>query len=124
MPHAGVLGLYEACLRLRRHCSVFRPSDRSGWQVAQLGMGTAAIRFGEDSASFLLIINLWGSPGGSLEAEPVAALPEGWRWALRLSTNAPEFGGTSSATFDLSSQTIAFSGPEALLFEAGPVTKR
>ncbi len=88
------LDLYRACLGLRRREAAFRPETRETWYVEALEMGVGALRFKGATSDWLLLFDIEGGHNGSL-AEEWICKPRGPRgWAVVLSTNEKQFGGT------------------------------
>ncbi len=86
--------LYRKCLALRRLEAAFRPASRDTWHVEALEMGVGALRIKGVASDWLLLFDLEGGHTGSLAEEWICKPrgPEGW--AVVLSTNEKQFGGT------------------------------
>ncbi|HYF00422.1 MAG TPA: DUF3459 domain-containing protein, partial [Planctomycetota bacterium] len=96
--HGEVLALHRDLLRLRREDPVFRAQDGTRLDGALLSPHAFLVRFfGEAGDDRLLLVNL----GPDLELgpvpEPLFAPPAGTRWALRWSSEWPQYGGGGMA---------------------------
>jgi maltooligosyltrehalose trehalohydrolase len=89
LPHAGVLELYRACLRLRAEHTIFQSAARDRWQVEKRGEVGLAVRWNGSGEEWALIVAL--QPG----LEFVVPDDRGG-WALILDSNDKRFGGTSA----------------------------
>ncbi len=116
--HGACLRLYREALRLRREHAVFRPKDRSGFQVEALSCEVLAIRNRNEEEDWLLLCDLRGGHQGNLNEEPFCALSDGRRWRPILSSNGLQFGGPDSSSLDVSSGRLEFRVPEVLVLRA------
>ena len=112
------LDLYRACLALRRLESAFRPASRETWYAEALEMGAGALRLKGATSDFLLLFDLEGGHAGSLAEEWICKPrgPEGW--AVVLSTNEKQYGGTGSYAFDSATNQARFSQPELVVLRS------
>jgi maltooligosyltrehalose trehalohydrolase len=85
-PHAAVLELYRACLRLRAAEAFLQSPERDAWTVEPLGEHALELRW---RAGWRLVFSL--AAGASLR--PSA----GTSATLVLSSNAPRFGGAAES---------------------------
>jgi maltooligosyltrehalose trehalohydrolase len=113
--HAGVLALYAACLQMRRECGAFRPTSRASWAAAALSFGAGALQFRGDEYDYLLVFNLSGAHGGTLQAEGLPMTGSPVAWELLLSSEEKRFGGSGTPLFDTPEQSVSFRHPAALL---------
>jgi len=99
-PHAGVLGLYRECLRLRAAHPVFQSPGRDHWQVEKRGEVGLALRWHGAGDEWALILAL--QPGVDLVAPDLRA-----GWSHTLDSNEVRFGGN---------ETKAMRSPGAVLW--------
>lgn len=93
--HAGMYALHRDLLRLRREDRVFSRQRRGGLDGAVLGAAAFVLRFfGEAGDDRLLIVNIGVDLHASPAPEPLLAPPEGCRWRLLWSSEAPVYGGS------------------------------
>ena len=116
--HAGCLQLYREALRLRREHAAFRPFDREQMDVAELSCEVLAIRMQNGHARWLLLCDLRGGHRGDVQTERFCALGEPRRWQPVLSSNAPEFGGPASMSYNPLTGHFDFQQPEVLVLRA------
>ncbi len=113
-PHAGVLSLYRALLRLRREHPALR-SD-GAFTVLPLGERIIALRrevSGTPEPTLLVIVNLSGPAQVDLTSSPELAPPTGQGWTVLLDTEDPEYGGAAPARLD--GDTLHFQGATAVV---------
>jgi maltooligosyltrehalose trehalohydrolase len=112
------LELYRKCLALRRLEPAFRPATRETWYVEALQMGVGALRFKGTAFDWLLLFDLEGGHSGSLAQEWICKPrgPEGW--AMVLSTNEKQFGGTGACAFDSAANQARFGQPELVVLKS------
>ena len=112
------LELYRKCLALRRLEPAFRPASRETWHVGALEMGAGALRFKGAESDYLLLFDLEGGHHGSLAEEWVCKPrgPEGW--AVVLSTNEKQFGGTGACAFESPTNQARFTQPELVVLRS------
>jgi len=116
--HGACLRLYRELLRLRRKHAAFRPRDRANTRVEELASGVLGIRAQGDGEDWLLLCDLRGRHHGNLRDEPFCALDLPRHWQAVLSSNAAEFGGPETPSYDPGSHQFSFHGPEVLVLEA------
>lgn len=120
-PHAEVLALYRACLRLRAATPVFRNPPRERWAVEQVADNAFALRWRDEDGDWLLLVGL--EPGLSTVPETgfVACTP-GRRWRKRLASNDGLFGGDGpGGAIRFDHDRLVFPTPGAVLLrEEGP----
>jgi maltooligosyltrehalose trehalohydrolase len=116
--HSGCLRLYREALRLRREYAAFRPLDREQMDVAELSCELLAIRIEDNHTQWLLLCDLRGGHRGDVHAEPFCALDDRRRWQPVLSSNAPEFGGPTSMSYNPLTGHFHFQQPEVLVLRA------
>jgi maltooligosyltrehalose trehalohydrolase len=116
--HGACLRLYRAALRLRNGHAAFRPRDRQHTKVALLACEVLAIRAQQGTDDWLLLCDLRGGHGGALPDEPFCQLDGGRRWAAVLSSNAAEFGGHETPSFDPATTRFHFAHPEVLVLRS------
>ncbi|MBI4484929.1 MAG: DUF3459 domain-containing protein, partial [Acidobacteria bacterium] len=87
-PHAGVLELYRALLRLRGSEPALRPGGR--FEVVELGDGGLALARGEALGDALLLVT-WLQGSGVFEQSRSGPITPGDRWSVILSTEEPRF---------------------------------
>ncbi len=107
------IALHRDLLRMRREDPTFRAQKPRGVDGAVLGPEAFVLRFfGEAGADRLLLVNLGADLELSAMPEPLLAPPGadtgsgsasshlgGQRWALRWSSEAPEYGGCGAAAW-------------------------
>ncbi len=91
VPHAGVLALYRACLRLRTNEPIFQSAPRDRWSVVEAGKGVIALRW-RDERDWLLLFSL-ASPDAQLVELDTIRPRTGKHWQLVLASNEERFGG-------------------------------
>lgn len=116
--HAECLRLYREALRLRREHAAFRPLERERMQVAELSCDVLAIRLKNEREQWLLLCDLRGGHRGNLLRESFCALEETRRWKPVLSSNAAEFGGPESMSYNSKTGHFEFPQPEVLVLRA------
>ncbi|HYH79071.1 MAG TPA: DUF3459 domain-containing protein, partial [Longimicrobium sp.] len=94
-PHAGVLALHRALLKLRRTHPAMQARDRDDFAVATVGDEAIALRrTGEDGSALLLVASFGdGGVSADLSSMDETRAPDGAAWALYLSTEEGRFGG-------------------------------
>jgi maltooligosyltrehalose trehalohydrolase len=112
------LELYRKCLALRRLEPAFRPAARETWYAEALEMGAGALRFKGVASDWLLLFDLEGGHSGSLADEWICKPrgPEGW--AVVLSTNEKQFGGTGACAFESATNHARFAQPELVVLRS------
>ena len=112
------LELYRKCLALRKQEAAFRPASRESWHVEALAMGAGALRLKGAASDWLLLFDLEGGHAGSLADEWMCKPrgPEGW--AVVLSTNERQFGGSGPCAFDPAANQARFNQPELVLLKS------
>jgi maltooligosyltrehalose trehalohydrolase len=112
------LELYRKCLALRRLEPAFRPVSRETWHVEALALGAGALRIKAAASDWLLLFDLEGGHNGSLAEEWICKPrgPEGW--ALVLSTNEKQFGGTGACAYDPAANMARFNLPELIVLRS------
>jgi maltooligosyltrehalose trehalohydrolase len=86
-------GLHRDLLALRRSDPVFSRPKPGGVDGALLAPEAAVLRFFGPEEDRLLLLNLGADLRREELPEPLLAPPEGDRWLLRWSSEAPEYGG-------------------------------
>ncbi len=112
---APVLELYRACLALRKAELAFRPQNRDRFQVEELQWGVGAMRLKDDDGDWLLLCDVTGGHGGSLQEEWVCEVKPGRQWSVVLSSNERRFGGSGPIAFDPAARTVQFPTSELLV---------
>jgi maltooligosyltrehalose trehalohydrolase len=117
-PHAGMLELYRALLRLRRTEKALEAGTRFG--VVELDSdGVALARAHADGGALLLVAWLGGA--GAYEYDRQGPATPGRQWTLVLSTEEPRFrssGPSSAEGPDITAQdplVLTFTGPAAVV---------
>lgn len=116
--HAGCLRLYREALQLRREHAAFRPRDREQMEVAELVCEVLGIRVRDDREQWLLLCDLSGGHRGNVHAEPFCLLEQTHRWKPVLSSNASQFGGSESMSYNTRTGHFDFQRPEVLVLRA------
>jgi len=116
--HASCLQLYRQVLRLRREHPAFRPRERESMQIAELSAKVLALRMQDGDEQWLLLCDLRGGHRGDLHSEPFCALAAGQHWKPVLSSNAAEFGGSKSMSYNSQTGHFDFQQPEVLVLRA------
>lgn len=116
--HAGCLKLYREALRLRRKYPAFRPHDREHTKIEVLSCEVLAIRAQADTEDWLLLCDLRGGRSGDLTKEAFSALQGERSWHALFSSNAPQFGGPQTGSYDPQTGHFEFLHPEVLLLRA------
>jgi maltooligosyltrehalose trehalohydrolase len=99
--HAGMYRLHKDLLRLRREEPAFRARRRGGVDGAVLGEEAFVLRFfGENGDDRLLLVNFGRDLRLDPAPEPLLAPPEGHLWDVIWSSEAPAYGGCSTAPLD------------------------
>ena len=114
-PHAEVLALYRACLRLRAAIPIFRNPPRETWQVERVAENVLGLRWFDPDGDWLLLAGL--EPGlSTVQEENLVARARGRRWRIQLASNEARFGGDGPGGVARVEPTkIVFSTPGALL---------
>jgi maltooligosyltrehalose trehalohydrolase len=116
-PHAGMLELYRAMLRLRRTEKALEAGTR--FDVVELDDGMALARVDACGGALLLVAWLRGS--GEYEYDRQGPTIPGHRWNLVLSTEEPRFqssGQTLTGGPDITAHdplVVKFQGPAAVI---------
>jgi maltooligosyltrehalose trehalohydrolase len=117
-PHAGMLELYRALLRLRRTEKALEAGTR--FDVVELDDdGMALTR--DDAAGGALLLVAWLRGSGAYEYDRQGPTIPGQRWNLLLSTEEPRFqssGQTPTGGPDVTAQdplVVQFQGPAAVI---------
>ena len=91
--HAGILRLYQECLKLRR------AYVHQSFETRVLSDAVVAILFGEEPFKFAVVTDLRGSVNGPLTSfSEIIAESNGDDWCRVLSSNETRFGGSSEAS--------------------------
>jgi maltooligosyltrehalose trehalohydrolase len=101
--HGAAYALHLDLLRLRRQDPVFRTQGAGGVDGAVLGPEALALRFFDPDPGArdrLLCLNLGRDLALPAVAEPLLAPPEGARWTLVWSSEAPRYGGGGTPDLD------------------------
>ncbi|MBL9123045.1 MAG: DUF3459 domain-containing protein, partial [Planctomycetaceae bacterium] len=122
----ATLQMHRDLLELRRTDPVFS-AQRADWLTgAVLADEAFLVRYlTENNEDRLLLVNLGRDHAVAPAAEPLLAPPEGCRWSLLWSSEAPRYGGSGSGILDVKNwhlpghATIVLR-PEALLPESLP----
>jgi maltooligosyltrehalose trehalohydrolase len=112
-PHAGMLELYRALLRLRRTEKALEAGTR--FHVVELNDDGVALARADTGAALLLVAWLRGS--GVYEYDRQGPAIPGQRWTLVLSTEEPRFQ-SSGQTPDITADdplVVEFQGPAAVI---------
>lgn len=118
-PHAEVLALYRACLRLRAGAPMFQNPPRSLWSAEQVAENVLGLRWLGDDGDRLLLVGL--APGLSTVAQDGFTLAQpGRRWRLELASNDDCFGGDGPmGPVRIQADRIVLSTPGAVLLREG-----
>jgi maltooligosyltrehalose trehalohydrolase len=101
--NAHVLALHRDLLRLRSSDPCFRQQRQGGVDGAVLGPAAFVLRyFGADGDDRLLCVNLGTTAHLDPAPEPLLAPPEGGRWNVAWSSEAPRYGGHGLRPVDAS----------------------
>jgi maltooligosyltrehalose trehalohydrolase len=112
------LELYRKCLGLRRQEAVFRPASRETWHVEALGMGAVALRYKGAASDWLLLFDLEGGYSGPLADEWLCKPRGAGGWAVVLSTNEKQFGGSGACAYDAAGHQARFGQPELVVLRS------
>lgn len=112
------LELYRKCLALRRLEPAFRPASRETWYAEALELGAGALRFKGAASDWLLLFDLEGGHTGSLAEEWICKPRGPAGWAVVLSTNEKQFGGTGACAFDSPANHARFTLPELVVLRS------
>ncbi|MBI4869962.1 MAG: malto-oligosyltrehalose trehalohydrolase [Candidatus Riflebacteria bacterium] len=119
-PHAGILRLYRALLRLRARHPVMTGSATARPRCRPLGKHGLVLLRATREGRLLTVVNLRGRMAVDLRAAEVPKPPRGSAWRLLLATEDVCHGGVpGSVTFDEKTQRLRMEGPGALVLEAG-----
>ena len=115
-PHAGMLELYRALLRLRRTEQALEAGTR--FDVVELDDDGVALARGDSAGALLLVA--WLSGPGAYEYERQGPAIPGRRWSLVLSTEEPRFqcGQTPAGAPEITARDsliVQFQGPAAVI---------
>jgi len=99
--HVEAYRLHQDLLRLRREDPVLREQGASGLDGAVLGADAFVLRFfGPRGADRLLLVNFGRQLHLDPAPEPLLAPPEGKRWSVLWSSEAPAYGGCGTVDPD------------------------
>ena len=112
------LELYRMCLALRRLEPAFRPATRETWYVEALAMGVGALRLKGAESDWLVLFDLEGGHGGPLAEEWICKPRGPVGWAVVLSTNEKQFGGTGACAFEPAANHAHFNQPELVVLRS------
>jgi maltooligosyltrehalose trehalohydrolase len=118
-PHAGVLALYQACLRLRRTEPVFQNPPRDRWSVKRLD-GAVALRWTDEDGAWLLLVALHPLGAVPWTHDVFTIPPDDQSWQVVLDTNERRFGGAlkNRSALDPSEDAYHFRSAGALLLHS------
>ena len=77
-----------------------------------------AIGFKAPASDWLVLFDLTGGHAGALAGEWICKSPGPAGWAIILSTNEKEFGGTGECGFDPAKNEVRFDQPELVVLKA------
>jgi len=99
--HTEAYALHRDLLKLRREDPVFGAQRPGGVDGAVLGPEVFVLRFfGEAHEDRLLLVNLGRDWRLEPAPEPLLAPPEGMRWEILWSSEAPRYGGSGIVALD------------------------
>ena len=123
-PHAGVLRLYQALLRLRSQHAAMKDFSRAGFAVSAVGEAGLLLLRKSGNERLLAVIHLRGAGVNELGKQALAALPAGFVWEPILATEDPRFATDSTPiSFDAASLKVNFTRPGAVILQGVPSGK-
>lgn len=123
-PHAGVLRMYQALLRLRGQHAAMKEFSRNGFSVSSLGEAGLLLLRKSGNERLLAIVQLRGAGVNELAKRPLAELSAGFEWRTVLTTEDPGFAtDPAPIVFDPGSLTVNFTRPGAIILSAVPSAK-
>jgi maltooligosyltrehalose trehalohydrolase len=114
-PHAGMLELYRALLRLRRTEKALEARTR--FDVVELDDDGVALARSDDAGGTMLLV-AWLRGSGAYEYDRQGPTIPGHRWKLVLSTEEPRFHGEVATGPDITAHdplVVKFHGPAAVI---------
>jgi maltooligosyltrehalose trehalohydrolase len=124
VPHAGMLRMYQALLRLRSQHAAMKDYCRSGFEVSTVEEDNLLLLRKSGDKRLLVTIQLRGAGVTELAKQSLAKLSAGLRWKPILTTEDAGFVVAPSAIgFDPASLKATFARPGAIVLSAIPSTK-